>query len=177
MNSKIILFFLPFTLVSCQTPCQSVYAKFNGTCIQSSDCTGAALTEICENKNFVCCIPDLELKPETIQDKFITLDKYLKFVGNSTRTRSLYYLLKKAIADAGITKCHAAASFFAQVLGESKSLTFFEELKSNGISGSIGNNETGDDEKYRGRGALLLRGKRYYSDFSREGMLYEDFTE
>jgi predicted chitinase len=38
--------------------------------------------------------------------------------------------LKKSIADAGITKCHAAASFFAQVLGESKSLTFFEELKS-----------------------------------------------
>ena len=114
MKSKTILFFLLFTIVSSEIPCQSVYSKFNGTCIPSSECTGATLTDICESKTFVCCIPDPESIEQNSVNRFITLNKFLKFVGNSTRTRSLYYIFTKSITDAGITTCHAVASFFAQ---------------------------------------------------------------
>ena len=91
----------------------------------------------------------------------------MKFVGNTTRTNRLYCLFKRSIAEAGITTCHGAAVYFAQIIGETNYLNFFEEPKSPSMSQfdfstSIGNNETGSGFKYRGRGALLMRGRGVY---------------
>ena len=100
-------------------PCSSIYSvpEFSGTCMPISECTGAGLSEICANGNYVCCIPDPQLTTEAGENTFITLNRYLKFVGNTTRNRRFYYLFKRSIADAGITTCHAASAYFAQLLG------------------------------------------------------------
>ncbi len=190
MNFKVILF-LTFTLfvnelssqttptstvritTSTTTPynvqCNSVYStpQLNGTCMPSGVCLGATLTDICQDKSHVCCIPDPALSSEAGENQFITLKRYLKFVGNTTRTNRLYYLFKRSIADAGITTCHGSAAYFAQIIGETNFLNSFEETKSSSMSKfdfatSIGNNETGSGIKYRGRGALLMRGRGVY---------------
>jgi hypothetical protein len=149
--------------------CNSVYStpQLNGICMPNSICLGAALTEICQDKSHVCCIPDPALTSEPGENSFITLKRYLKFVGNTTRTNRLYYLFKRLIAEAGITTRHRAAVYFAQIIGETNYLNFFEEPKSPSLlqfdfSASIGNNETGSGFKYRGKGALLMRGRGVY---------------
>jgi hypothetical protein len=150
-------------------PCQSKYTPFfNGTCQPSSNCLGATLTEICTNSNYVCCIEDKGVTSGTNSNTFITLARYLKFLGDTPRNRKLYYLFAKSISDAGITTCHQTAVYFAQLRGESKNLGLFEEpiatINNQIYDASIGNNATGDSIKYRGRGALLLRGKGFYAN-------------
>ena len=155
------------TTTSSNIPCSSAYSNpvLNGTCLPSSECLGATLTGICPHTSHVCCIPDPQLTTEAGENSFITLNRYLKFVGDTTRNRRFYYLFKRSIADAGITTCHAASAYFAQLLGESKKLNIFEEERRNAPSdtqASIGNSELGDGQKYRGRGVLYLRGKGFY---------------
>lgn len=58
------------------------------------------------------------------------------------------------------------------MIGETNKLEFFEESKSPravslDFANSIGNNATGDGEKYRGRGALLMRGRGVYLNATR----------
>ena len=164
-----------FTTAVTTTPfniaCNSVYStpQLNGTCMPSSVCTGATLTDICRERSHICCIPDSALTSEAGENQLITLKTYYKFVGNTTRTRALYYLLKRSITDAGINTCHGAAAYFAQIIGETDNLNRFEEPISTSMSKfdfatSIGNNETGSGQKYRGRGALLMRGKGVYTN-------------
>ena len=154
------------TTTSSNIPCSSAYSNpvLNGTCLPSSECLGATLTGICPHTSHVCCIPDPQLTTEAGENSFITLNRYLKFVGDTTRNRRFYYLFKRSIADAGITTCHAASAYFAQLLGETGRLQIFEERNgiNQDINPSIGNDSPGDGVKYRGRGALLLRGKQVY---------------
>ena len=126
MSFKIVLFlFLIYAFVnqsSCQTPattasttasttvsttpyniaCQSAYStpRLNGICMPSSVCLGAPLTDICGNNNYVCCIPDPALSSGAGENSFVTLNRYLKFLGDTVRNRRLYYLFKKSVDDA-----------------------------------------------------------------------------
>ena len=77
---------------------KSLYSKpvFNGTCMPSSVCLGATLTDICKNKQHICCVIDPELTTEYSygENKFINLNQYFKFVKNTDRNKRFYCLLK-----------------------------------------------------------------------------------
>jgi hypothetical protein len=151
--------------------CNSKYQPFwNGTCMPVANCLGATLTEICKDSNQVCCINDpdstLVYNPNTL----IPQDKYLKLIGDTPRNRHLYPLFLRSLDEAGITKCHQVAAYLSQLKGETSDFKFFEEnsklSSSFDFDSSIGNNAINDGTMYRGRGAILLRGKGNYKNAS-----------
>ena len=133
----------------------------------NSICLGATLTDICKNKQHICCVIDPELTTEYSygENKFINLNQYFKFVKNTDRNKRIYCLLKKSIDEASINTCHGVAAFFSQILGETNELEQFEEPKTSVRAKQkflmrIENNE--HEIKYRGRGVLMIRGEGEY---------------
>jgi predicted chitinase len=133
----------------------------------SSVCLGATLTDICKNKQHICCVinPELTTENSTGENEFLNLNKYLKFVKNTDRNKMLYYLLKKSIDEASINTCHGVAAFFSQILGETNELELFEEpitsiRDKKKFSMPMERNE--HEIKYRGRGVLMIRGEGEY---------------
>jgi predicted chitinase len=147
-------------------PCTNDFGskKYNGTCKLVEECVGAALQGNCQNTasfNFICCIPDSN--QPNLSDKFITKPIFLKVAGNTSRNSALYGFFVQSMQTAKINDQNKAASYFATLLGESN---FFRELESKvkdqDFNADLGNNSTNDGSIYRGRGAILVRGKTNY---------------
>ena len=143
--------------------CTSEQGNFDGSCLDVNECTGAALTGSCAKPNEICCIYD---KPSATVDKnnFIQRETFLKIVGNTTRNNALFGYFVESMSLAQINDNYQAAAYLSQLAGESKYFRSLESDKSEkDFNPDIGNDGTGDGLKYKGRGAILLRGKSNYN--------------
>ena len=165
MKNKFLTIFICVSLFGqaiLQQNCQNLYGKNkrNGVCTSINDCTGAALKGNCLSSD-VCCIQDSSLNyPE---NPIITRSIFFKLMGNTFRNNALYGYFAESMAKANITNENKAALYFATIFGESKTLKEFESpISENDFNNELGNNEIGDGSNYRGRGAILLKGKANY---------------
>jgi uncharacterized protein YegL len=82
---------------------------------------------------------------------------------NTFRNNALYGYFAESMAKANITNENKAALYFATIFGESKNFKEFESpISENDFNSELGNNATDDGSNYRGRGAILLKGKANY---------------
>ena len=124
-----------------------------GDCMLVDDCTGAAVEGNCSTSEFICCIAESSAPPDKAENKIITKDIFLKIAGNTKRNQAIYNYFVESLEMANITTEYQAAAYLSQLIGESK---YFKSMESSGY------NLTGDSLKFRGRGAILLRGKTNY---------------
>ena len=124
-----------------------------GDCMLVDDCTGAAVEGNCSTSGFICCIAESSPPPDKAENKIITKDIFLKIAGNTKRNQAIYNYFVESLEMANITTEYQAAAYLSQLIGESK---YFKSMESSGY------NLTGDSLKFRGRGAILLRGKTNY---------------
>lgn len=79
------------------------------------------------------------------------------------RNAALYKYFVQAIQLANVTSTYAKAAFLAQMLDETKGFMFIEStVREKDDNPDIGNTAAGDGLKFRGRGAILIRGKANY---------------
>ena len=158
MNFKLIylISFLYLTKITDaqNSECVGKYEQnMSGNCKSVDDCTGAALAGNCAKSGLICCIAETSPPPNKVENKMITKEIFLRIAGNTLRNQGIYNYFVESLEMANITTEYQAAAFLSQLIGESK---YFKSMESSG------NNATGDGLKYRGRGAILLRGKTNY---------------
>ena len=142
--------------------CISQQGNLKGKCLNVDECIGAALIGNCSKQNEICCVDD---KPSATKDKnnFISRAVFLKIVGNTTRNNALFGYFVESMPLAQINDNYQAAAFLSQLSGESKNFRLLESDKpERDINPDIGNDQIGDGLKYKGRGAILLKGKLNY---------------
>ncbi len=136
-----------------------------GTCQNISVCTGVAVkSSNCSTTGFVCCIEELHTEPHFLNENpILTRDIFLKIVGNTSRNRAMYFYFVESLAYAQIQSEFQLAAYLAQLVGETD---YFKAIDSSqaesDFDSQLGNNQTGDGVKFRGRGAILLRGRTNY---------------
>lgn len=88
------------------------------------------------------------------------------FTGISgARRDAMWPYFNAALQEGGITSCNCKAAFIAQVGHESGGLMYFEELASGSAyegRTDLGNTQTGDGMKFKGRGPIQLTGRSNY---------------
>ena len=135
-----------------------------GTCSAVDECRGAALIGTC-SKSLICCINDTS---STGSSDLITRDIFLKVAGNTTRNEWLYGHFVDSLKPILINNnkgenINRVAAYLSQLLGETDFFRSIESpIKEKDIDTNIGNNKSGDGSLYRGRGAILLRGRLNY---------------
>jgi predicted chitinase len=123
--------------------------------IASSDCS----------KGLSCCVKDKEL-PAAARSahRLLTKEIFLKIVGDTTRNDAIYHYVVESLSRASIETEYQIAAYLSQLLGETK---FFEAIESSVLEKDdnqlIGNNQTGDGRRFRGRGGIMLRGRMNYA--------------
>lgn len=158
----LILIILSKNIESQTVPCTNDYGnkKYNGTCKFVEECTGAAFKGNCQN--MVCCVADFS-NPPGVEDTLTNKTLFLKISGNTARNSALYGFFAQSLKTANINDQYRAAAYLSTLLGESN---FFRELESKvsdqDFNADLGNNATNDGSLYRGRGAILIRGKSNY---------------
>ncbi len=144
------------------TPCTNEYgsAKHSGICMPVDQCTGAALIGNCTDS--ICCIEDTP-NSNPYPNSIIKKELFLKLAGNTPRNNYLYSYFAEGLELSQINTPYRAAAYFATLLSETN---YFRDLESKSndadINIELGNNQTGDGKLYRGRGAILLKGKTNY---------------
>jgi len=87
----------------------------------------------------------------------------------------------EALEYASINTCNRIAAFVAQIGHESGGLKYFEEIASGEAyegRSDLGNTETGDGKRYKGRGPIQLTGRsNYRTSGARLGLDFEDDPE
>ncbi len=111
-----------------------------------------------------CCVPDNKLNSKTRSSHhLLTKEIFLKVVGDTTRNEAIYYFVVESLDIAKIETEYQIAAYLSQLIGETK---FFEFIESSVLEKDdnylIGNNQTGDGTKFRGRGGIMLRGRDNY---------------
>ena len=131
-----------------------------GVCTEVSECRGAALQGKCFLPQ-LCCLNDTS---SYYQSKLITKDLFLKIAGNTSRNDWLYGHFVESLGLAQIEDDpYRAAAYLSQVIGETDYFKSIESpVKEKDIDPNIGNTVPGDGSLYRGRGGILLRGKKNY---------------
>ncbi|KAL9984676.1 hypothetical protein ACROYT_G007000 [Oculina patagonica] len=169
MATRTILFIVLFLLQE-KANCLKCYSKyspyFRGYYMEARDCPGATLrNSTLTDPNTVCCILDSTIVPNIPQNINVSLESYLKMVGDTTRTRALYPFYMQALSEAGITSRQEIAAFTAQILYQTTGMNVSEE-SSNGQEyigkENLGNTKKTDARKYISRGFLPLVGKHMY---------------
>ena len=148
------------SLQECQSKLDSS-SDMKGTCSDLDSCTGAVIGSDCSN-GLVCCVKD-EAPESRTGNSLLTKDIFLKIVGDTPRNNELYYYLTESFDFADIKNEFQIAAYVSQLMGETQN---FKKIESTQIekdfNSAIGNNNTGDGTKFRGRGGILLRGKNNY---------------
>ena len=102
----------------CGSSCVSRYSpKSSGSCIEASQCTGAALPGLCTNNpGTICCIPNpIEGDTVIVRNRYVSRTTFYDMFGKTRRSTSLYPYYIKALDDAGISTPEQIAAFTAQV--------------------------------------------------------------
>lgn len=162
----LILFIINMANISVHSQnitCKNRYGKnfLEGVCQDVDTCMGAALIGNCANKDFICCIQDKSLNyPE---NSIITKKLFLKIAGDTSRNNYLYNFFSESMELARIDNQYKAAAYLSQLIGETDYFRSMESVKpENDFNNLIGNGAIGIGSDYRGRGAILLRGKLNY---------------
>jgi len=162
--------------------CVTKINNYAGACIKPSECNGAIYNNLCPGA-YKCCVEDHNSSPilywrYTSKEEFSFLFPSL----SGTRVDVLYPWFNDALWDVmdhkeGNGRCGIIAAFAAQVGHESLDLSTFEEFASGeayeGRCKQLGNCNTGDGVKYKGRGAIQVTGRSNYQRVS--SFLGEDF--
>ena len=144
--------------------CKSEFANYEGTCLAVDRCKGAALPGNCANKNTVCCVNDVQ-STKTGEDKWISRDIFYKIVGETERNKALYGYFYESMGLAQISNEYQAAAYLSQLAGETDNFkTMVSPKLEKDFNDDIGNNQANDGFRYKGRGAILLRGRGNYND-------------
>lgn len=153
--------------------CVSSFSNYSnaGICLESvDDCIGGAVKGNC-SQGFVCCVP--ALYGQHPEDSIITKNLFLKLSGDTPRNRELYNCFIASFEYANITNPYHAAAYFATLADESN---FFKEMESSEADSDndavLGNHALNDGSVFRGRGAILLRGRRNYEIASKFGWVF-----
>ena len=132
--------------------------KINGTCALVDFCQGAAfITSDCRGKE-ICCIEDTDsAKSNSLNIYSIKKEIFLKIAGNTSRNDWLYGHFCDSLKEAEINTDYRASAYLSQLLGETD---FFRLIESDKPEKDAYSENEGSI--YRGRGAILLRGKSNY---------------
>lgn len=147
-------------------PCVNQFGnnKLNGSCSLIDECQGAAfISSNCSQKDYTCCIQDTN--STKINKTLISKEIFLKIAGNTPRNGWIYGHFSDSLDYSGakIDTVYKASFYLSQLLDETNYFRSIESSKpEKDIDKDIGNNGTGDGSLYRGRGAILLRGKLNY---------------
>ncbi len=162
-NFLIIISLLALTIEKTTAQCKSKYdisSDMVGECKTVESCTGAAISSDC-SQGLICCVPDI--KPVYAESSLISLQTFLKIVGDTERNTELYYHFADSLVSAEITNNFQLAAYLSQLIGETNYFKSIESTQTEkDIDPAIGNNKTGDGLIFRGRGGILLRGKNNY---------------
>lgn len=171
----VVLIILPSLLLAQQ--CKIKFGNDDGVCKPSRECLGAAVesnNNNCGTTN-ICCVDDV--KVTIAEDKHMPKSTFLKLVGNTSRNDAMYSYFVQSMQLAGVNTGSNAdykmCTYLSQIVGESK---VFERLESRYIDRDddveFGNSDIGDGEKWQGRGALYVRGKKDYELCNKANNIY-----
>ena len=162
---KLLTVVLLLHVTSGETCKGSIDGEFvvGGTCQNIDECTGAAISSNDCSSSQTCCFNDQTPASTNVENKDLTLDIFLKVVGDTKRNRALYFYFVDSMKDANIVTNYEKAAYLSQLIGESK---YFKKIESvimeRDDDKQLGNTKKGDGITYRGRGGILTRGRLNY---------------
>ncbi len=170
--SKLILLFEILLVVgltqSTGERCKSQYetnSKLTGECKDVDMCVGAAIASTtCVPQNQICCVPEPDEAPLETPNEIISKEQFLNISGNNVRNNALYRYFTDSLALANIKTEFQVAAYLAQLIDETD---YFRKIESvtmeTDINPELGNIQKGDGVTFRGRGGILLRGRKNYN--------------
>ena len=137
-------------------------SDLKGSCLKFDYCTGGVIASSDCSRDLSCCVDDKKLPYAA--NRLLTKEIFLKIAGNTTRNDAMYYYVVESMERASIENEYQIAAYLSQLIGETKFFKSIESItKEQDEDPMIGNNQTGDGLKFRGRGGILLRGKNNYA--------------
>jgi len=134
-----------------------------GECKEIDVCIGAAIASNCSSAKHICCISEPNEAPVETPHKLISKEQFLKIADNTSRNSALYRYFSESLSLANVTTVYQVAAYLSQLIDET---SYFRKIESiimeTDLNAGIGNNQTGDGVAFRGRGGVLLRGRRNY---------------
>eukprot|EP01013_Petalomonas_cantuscygni_P020418 TRINITY_DN3879_c1_g1_i1.p1 TRINITY_DN3879_c1_g1~~TRINITY_DN3879_c1_g1_i1.p1 ORF type:complete len:712 (-),score=141.57 TRINITY_DN3879_c1_g1_i1:285-2420(-) len=160
--------------VSCTTPVDG----FRGTCLPVTSCTGATFNGLCPG-SAKCCVAEKRpvVTPTEPRVSLATFRSLFQGV-SAVRAAAMHPYFEAVLEQREITTCTRIAAFVAQVSHESAGLRYFEELASGAAyegRRDLGNTQSGDGVRYKGRGPIQLTGRANYASAS--AALSRDFVQ
>jgi len=136
-----------------------------GTCIKLDYCTGGVIASNNCSTGLACCVKDIDLPVASrVAHQILTKKIFLEIVGDTTRNEAIYHYVVESLGRAEIVTEYQIAAYLSQLIGETN---FFRQIESSILEKDfnevIGNNQTGDGKRFRGRGGILLRGRDNYA--------------